>query len=113
MKKLFLAICLLLSLTFVHAQSWVKEKNLDGITVYSKSSTQYRMKSVKAEMLVNASVDKVVGIVFHGSVFYIRLGYIGYMRALQGLTGKNIKKYCLVTFFVFSIYLLIGRVYTR
>ena len=64
MKKLFLAICLLLSLNFLHSQSWVKEKNADGITVYSKSSTEYRMKAVKAEMLVSASVDKVVGIVY-------------------------------------------------
>lgn len=57
----------------LQAQAWVKEKAKDGITVYTKTSTKYRMKASKAVMIVSASPEKVANIVYDVK------GYVNWM----------------------------------
>jgi len=64
MKNLFIILALLSFIPEASAQAWVKEKAKDGITVYTKSSTQYRMKASRADMIVSTSVDKLVEAIF-------------------------------------------------
>lgn len=64
MKRIGIIIVVLSLYLGVNAQSWVKEKAKDGITVYSKSTTEYRMKASRAEMIVNAPVETVVNAVY-------------------------------------------------
>lgn len=64
MKRIILTLSIIALFVGAQAQSWVKEKSKDGITIYTKSSTDYRMKASRAEMTTTASVEKVVDAVF-------------------------------------------------
>ena len=54
----------MLAFSSATAQGWVKEKYKDGITVYTKSSDEYAMKSSKAVMTVPQSPEVVANAVF-------------------------------------------------
>lgn len=64
MKNFILVVMAIFTWVNINAQEWVKEKAKDGITVYTKSSSDYAMKASKAVMYVSQSPEVVAKAVF-------------------------------------------------
>ena len=93
MKKLIIILAILSFFDGANAQAWVKEKEKEGITVYSKTSSQYRMKASKAEMVVSASVDKVVNTVFDVKSYLIWMPDCAKIEILKTISSNEIIYY--------------------
>lgn len=73
MKRIIVILSMITIFFGTNAQSWVQEKSKDGITVHTKTTAKYRMKASKAEMMVSASPEQVV------NVIYDVKGYLNWM----------------------------------
>lgn len=80
MRSLIYFILFVITYSSAQAQSWVKDKEKDGITIWTKTDPKYRMRASKAEMYTSASVDKVVDAVFNVK------NYIKWMPDCQSVT---------------------------
>ena len=65
MKNILIIFSILFLSQNTYAQTWVREKNKDGIIISTKQNPKYRMKSSRAEMYTTASPEKVVNAIFN------------------------------------------------
>ena len=83
--------------TGASAQAWVKEKAKDGITIYTKSSSDYRMKASRAEMTVSASVEKIVATIFDVKSYINWMPDCAKVQLLKSSSSDELIYYALYT----------------
>lgn len=65
MKKITVLVLTICFAMGIQAQSWTLSKDKNGIKVYTKSTSEYRMPASKVTATFNASYDKVVDAIWN------------------------------------------------
>ncbi|MCB9257351.1 MAG: hypothetical protein H6579_09490 [Chitinophagales bacterium] len=89
MKKYIVGFLLVLLSMNLSAQDWVKEKNKDGITIYTKHDPKYAMKASRAEMYVAAPVDKVLNAIFDVKEYVNWMPDCTYSKVLKSISSDE------------------------